>query len=68
MKELQQAKVLATAVKISKNEIDRTYIYSDDIHIRMDKNPDRNKLDAPYNSRTAEKMTETEIKELIEWK
>jgi FlaA1/EpsC-like NDP-sugar epimerase len=53
---------------ISKNEIDRTYIYSDDIHIRMEKNPDLNKLDVPYNSRSAEKMTESEIKELINWK
>ena len=53
---------------ISKNEIDRTYIYRDDIHIRMEKNPDLNKLDVPYNSRSAEKMTESEIKELINWK
>ena len=53
---------------ISKNEIDRTYIYSDDIHIRMENNPDLNKLDAPYNSRSAEKMTLAEIKELIAWK
>ena len=53
---------------ISKNEIDRTYIYDNDIHIRMENNPDLNKLDAPYNSRSAEKMTESEIKKLIEWK
>jgi UDP-N-acetylglucosamine 4,6-dehydratase/5-epimerase len=53
---------------ISHREIDRTYIYEDDIHIRMKKNPDLNKLDAPYNSKSAEKMTETEIKELVEWK
>ena len=53
---------------ISHREIDRTYIYEDDIHIRMEKNPDMNKLDAPYNSRSAEKMTLAEIKELIAWK
>ena len=53
---------------ISHREIDRTYIYEDDIHIRMEKNPDYNKLDAPYNSKSAKKMTAVEIKELIEWK
>jgi len=53
---------------ISHREIDRTYIYEDDIHIRMEKNPDLNKLDAPYNSKSAKKMTAVEIKELIEWK
>jgi len=53
---------------ISHREIGRTYIYEDDIHIRMEKNPDLNKLDAPYNSKSAKKMTAVEIKELIEWK
>ena len=53
---------------ISKNEINRTYIYDNDIHIRMEKNPNQNKLKVPYNSQSAEKMTLAEIKELIEWK
>ena len=53
---------------VSKIEISRTYIYGDDIHIRMEENLGDNKLDVPYNSKSAEKMTEEEIKELIEWK
>jgi len=53
---------------ISKNEIDRTYIYGDDIHIRMERNYKDNKLDVPYNSKSAVKMTLEEIKKLIEWK
>jgi FlaA1/EpsC-like NDP-sugar epimerase len=53
---------------ISKNEINRTYLYGDDIHIRMEENLGDNKLDVPYNSKSAERMTEEEIKELIEWK
>ena len=53
---------------ISQREIDRTYIYEDDIHIRMEKNPGHNKLDTPYNSKSAEKMSASEIDELIEWK
>ena len=52
---------------VSKNEIDRTYLYGDDIHIRMGKNKDNNKLTAPYNSKTAEKMTKDEMKELVGW-
>jgi UDP-N-acetylglucosamine 4,6-dehydratase/UDP-glucose 4-epimerase len=52
---------------VSKNEIDRTYLYGDDIHIRMEKNKDDNKLAAPYNSKTAEKMTKNEMKELVGW-
>ncbi len=43
---------------ISEREIARTFIYGDDIHIRMDENEDDNKLDRPYNSASAEKMTE----------
>ena len=52
---------------VSKNEVDRTYLYGDDIHIRMEENVKDNKLTAPYNSKTAEKMTKKEIKELVEW-
>ena len=50
---------------ISKREISRTFVYGNDIHIRMDKNEGDNKLDRPYNSVSAEKMTEEEMRELI---
>ena len=50
---------------VSKNEINRTYLYGDDIHIRMENNYGDNKLTAPYNSKTAKKMTDEEIKELV---
>jgi len=52
---------------VSKNEINRTYLYNDDIHIRMEDNEDDNKLTLPYNSKSAKKMTKEEMKELIEW-
>ena len=52
---------------VSKNEINRTYLYDDDIHIRMEDNEDDNKLTLPYNSKSAKKMTKEEMKELIEW-
>ena len=35
---------------ISEREIARTFVYGDDIHIRMDENEGDNKLDRPYNS------------------
>ena len=50
---------------ISEREIARTFVYGDDIHIRMDENEGDNKLDRPYNSASAEKMTEEEMRELI---
>jgi len=50
---------------VSKNEIDRTYLYGDDIHIRMEENEQDNKLTEPYNSKSAQKMTEEEMKELV---
>ena len=50
---------------ISEREIARTFVYGDDIHIRMDENEDDNKLDRPYNSASAEKMTEEEMRELV---
>ena len=50
---------------ISKNEIERTYLYGDDIHIRMEQNEKDNKLTEPYNSKSAKKMTEEEMKELV---
>ena len=53
---------------ISQTEISRTYVYDDDIHVRMEENLGNNKLDVPYNSKSAKRMTEEEIKELIEWK
>ena len=50
---------------ISEREISRTFIYGDDIHIRMDDNADDNKLDRPYNSASAEKMTKEEMRKLV---
>ena len=50
---------------ISKKEVSRTYLYSDDIHIRMEDNQDDNKLIEPYNSKTAPNMSEDEMSELV---
>ena len=50
---------------ISEREIARTFVYGDDIHIRMDENEGDNKLDRPYNSASAEKMTEEEMRKLV---
>jgi UDP-N-acetylglucosamine 4,6-dehydratase len=50
---------------VSKNEIDRTYLYGDDIHIRMEENKQDNKLIEPYNSKTAPNMTDNEMSELV---
>ena len=50
---------------VSEREITRTFIYGDDIHIRMDENEGDNKLDRPYNSASAEKMTEEEMRKLV---
>ena len=50
---------------ISEREIARTFIYGDDIHIRMDENEGDNKLSEPYNSASAEKMTEEEMRKLV---
>ena len=50
---------------ISEREIAHTFIYGDDIHIRTDKNHKDNKLDRPYNSASAEKMTQQEMKDLV---
>ena len=52
---------------IAEHELPYTYVRGNDIHIRMEKNEDDNKLDVPYNSKSAEKMTPQEIKELVEW-
>ena len=49
----------------SEREISRTFVYGDDIHIRMDENKGDNKLDRPYNSASAKKMTEEEMRELV---
>ena len=51
---------------ISQNEIERTYIYDDDIHIRMEANEDFNKLSEPYNSKSAPQMTESEMEKLVD--
>ena len=50
---------------ISEREIARTFIYGDDIHIRMDENEGNNKLDRPYNSASAEKMSLSEMNNLV---
>ena len=50
---------------ISEREIARTFIYGDDIHIRMDENKGDNKLDRQYNSVSAEHMTEEEMEKLV---
>ena len=50
---------------ISKKEVSRTYLYGDDIHIRMEDNQDDNKLIEPYNSKTAPNMSEDEMSELV---
>ena len=50
---------------ISKTEVDNTFIIGDDIHIKKEKNMGVNKLSEPYNSKTADKMTTEEMKELI---
>jgi len=50
---------------ISEREINRTYIHDNDIHIRMEDNKGDNKLLAPYNSKTAPIMTESEMEKLV---
>tara|TARA_R100000773_G_C4215904_1_gene114653 strand:+ start:981 stop:1886 length:906 start_codon:yes stop_codon:yes gene_type:complete len=50
---------------ISEREISRTFIYGDDIHIRMEKNEGSNKLSEPYNSASAEQMTREEMEKLV---
>ena len=50
---------------ISESEISNTFIYGDDIHIRMEKNEGNNKLSEPYNSASAEKMTKEEMEKLV---
>ena len=50
---------------ISEREISKTFVYDDDIHIRMEENEDFNKLSAPYNSKTAKQMTEDDMEKLV---
>jgi len=50
---------------ISMNEISRTFVYEEDIHIRMEVNEDFNKLSEPYNSKSAPQMTESEMEKLV---
>ena len=50
---------------ISEREIKKTYIYGDDIHIRMEDNTEDNRLYEAYNSATAEKMTHNEMMKLV---
>ena len=50
---------------ISDREVKKTYIYGDDIHIRMEDNKEENRLYEAYNSATAKKMTHKEMMELV---
>ena len=50
---------------ISEREVGKTWIFGDDIHIRMEDNQDNNKLDRPYNSVSAEHMTKEEMEKLV---
>ena len=50
---------------ISEREISRTFFFGDDIHIRMEENEKDNKLTEPYNSKSAEMMTEKEMEKLV---
>ena len=50
---------------ISEREVKKTYIYGDDIHIRVEDNEKDNRLYEAYNSSTAEKMTYKEMMELV---
>ena len=50
---------------ISEREIKRTFIYDDDIHIRMEENEDFNRLTVPYNSKSALKMDKYEMGTLV---
>ena len=52
---------------ISEHELDYTYVIGNDIHIRTEKNEGDNKLDVPYNSKSAKKKSQKEIKEIVEW-
>jgi FlaA1/EpsC-like NDP-sugar epimerase len=50
---------------ISQREISKTFIYGNDIHIRMEENKGSNKLNAPYNSKTAKQMTKADMEKLV---
>ena len=50
---------------ISEREITRTYIHGNDIHIKMKENQGDNKLTEPYNSKSAPKMTTSEMGDLV---
>ena len=50
---------------IAEHELPYTYVRGNDIHIRMEKNEGVNKLDVPYNSKSAKKMTKEEMRELV---
>ena len=50
---------------ISDSEVDYTYLEGDYVYLRNDKNSGTNKLTSSYSSKTAERMNEQEIKDLI---
>ena len=52
---------------ISEHELPYTYVRGNDIHIRTEKNNYDEKLDVPYNSQSAKKMSPKQIRELVEW-
>ena len=43
------------------------YVRGNDIHIRSEVNEGTTRLEVPYNSESAEKMSEYEMKELVNW-
>ena len=50
---------------ISEQELDYTYEFEDYIMIKTIKNEKDNKLDKPYSSATAEKMSREQMEELV---
>ena len=52
---------------IAQHELPYTYVRGNDIHIRSEVNEGKNRLDVPYNSESAQKMSSYEMRELVEW-
>ena len=52
---------------IAEHELPYTYVRGNDIHIRSEVNEGTNRLEVPYNSKSAEKMSFYEMNEMIRW-
>ena len=52
---------------IAEHELPYTYVRGNDIHIRSEVNEGTNRLEVPYNSKSAEKMSSYEMDEMIRW-